>query len=201
MNTFERGVTMIELLTAIVILSVLLAVGAPALTSWIQNAKIRTTADAIQNGLQLARTEAVKNNAQAMFSLTTSVDDTCSSYAALGAPATGVAANWIVSTTDPTAACDTGAQVLHKRTASEGTSNALVSVTQNAAAHNGQVTFNGLGRLTPLPGTDVWFDVTNPVGGACGTAMTCLRVVLSPAGNIRLCKSAIAYSPSTPQGC
>lgn len=201
MNTAEHGVTLIELIVAIGIISILLAIGAPAFSSWVQNGQIRTTADAIQNGLQLARTEALKNNAQALFSLTTTVDDGCATYAG---GATGVAANWIVSTADPTGACGTGAQVTSKRAATEGTSNALVTVTQNAAVHTGQITFNGLGRITPLPANDVWFDVSNPTGGACGTAsgnMTCLRVVVSPAGNIRLCKTTLTYSLSTPQGC
>lgn len=201
MRTAEHGVTLVELIVAIGIISILLAIGAPAFSSWTQNGQIRTTADAIQNGLQLARTEALKNNAQAIFSLTTSVDDGCAIYVA---GATGVAANWTVSSSDPTGACGTGAQVSSKRAATEGTSNALVTVTQNAAVHTGQIIFNGLGRITPLPANDVWFDVTNPAGGACGTApgnMTCFRVVVSPAGNIRLCKSALAYSLNQLQGC
>lgn len=201
MKAAVHGVTMVELIVAIVIISILLAIGAPALSRWIQNGQIRTTADAIQNGLQLARTEALKNNAQAMFSLTTTVDDGCATYVG---GASSVAANWVVSTADPTGACGTGAQVSSKRAETEGTSNTKVTATQNAAVHTGQIIFNGLGRITPLPANDIWFDVTNPTGGACGTAsgnMTCLRVVVSPAGNIRLCKTALVYSLSTPQGC
>jgi type IV fimbrial biogenesis protein FimT len=50
--------SLIELVVSLVIIGSLLALAAPNYTAWIQNTKIRTTAEAMLNGLQMARTEA-----------------------------------------------------------------------------------------------------------------------------------------------
>ena len=66
-----------ELLIGIAIIGILLALAAPNFAVWIQNSKIRTAAESIQNGLQLARAEAVRRNAQVRFQLTTTLDNDC----------------------------------------------------------------------------------------------------------------------------
>ena len=40
----------------------MMGLATPAMTAWMRNAQLRTTADSIQNGLQLARSEAVRRN-------------------------------------------------------------------------------------------------------------------------------------------
>src|SRR5690606_20965535 len=64
------GVTLIELLIGIAIVSMLLMAGVPMCGSWIQNTQVRTAAESIQNGLQIARSEAVMRNANVRFALT-----------------------------------------------------------------------------------------------------------------------------------
>ncbi|MBU6459601.1 MAG: GspH/FimT family pseudopilin [Proteobacteria bacterium] len=56
------GVTLIELMLAIFIMSLLLALTLPSYSSWIQENQIRTVAESALNGLQSARDEAVKTN-------------------------------------------------------------------------------------------------------------------------------------------
>ena len=70
MGKQERGVTLIELVIAIAVLAILLAAGLPSFTTWIQNTRTRTEANSILRGLQLARQEAIRNNARVNFSLT-----------------------------------------------------------------------------------------------------------------------------------
>ena len=65
----QQGVTLIELLTALIIIGLLFGLGVPSFGGWIQNAQIRTAAEAIQNGLQLARVEAVRRNMTALYPL------------------------------------------------------------------------------------------------------------------------------------
>lgn len=196
MSKLQAGMTLIELMTGVAIMGLLLMIGAPSLTAYVQNRQIRTAAESILGGLQLARAEAIKSNAQAMFNLTSSIDDGCA--------VSGAAANWVVSSSDPTGACGSGAQVIQKQAAAEGTKNAVITATQNNVAQGGQVVFNGFGRPTPNQAADIDIDISNPSGGNCGTGpsdMRCLRVVISPGGMVRLCDPNVPYSLTNSQGC
>ncbi len=189
----SRGVTLIEIAITLVILAILLAYGAPNFATWIANTRIRTAAESVQNGLQLARAEAVRRNGLVGFRLTTSTDNGC------GLSTAGP--NWVVSMDDPSAACgatasDTAApRIIQVRPATEGSAGVTLAAGQAAIA------FNGWGRVTPVPVGDVNIDVQNPGGGSCAPAgaMRCLRVVVSPGGQVRMCDPVL---PSTdPQGC
>ncbi len=192
----QAGMTLIEVMTGVTITGLLLMIAAPSFATFIQNRQIRAAAESILGGLQMARAEAIKSNAQAMFSLTTSIANDCA--------VSGATANWVVSSSDPTGACGNGAQVIRTQAAAEGTGNVVVAATQNGAAQSGQVVFNGLGRPTPNKAGDIDIDVSNPTGGNCGTgssAMRCLRVVVRPGGMVRLCDPAVPYSLTNSQGC
>jgi len=58
-----RGVTLIEMMIAIAVIALLMGLGMPSYSAWIQNQQIRTAAEAVKNGMQLARAEAVRRNA------------------------------------------------------------------------------------------------------------------------------------------
>jgi type IV fimbrial biogenesis protein FimT len=114
--------------------------------------------------------------------------------------------NWVVSLDSAVGACDaapsadlaapTAPRVIQARAGGEGSANAVVTADQSS------VVFNGLGRVTPVPGGNININITNPSGGVCAAAsgpMRCMRVVVSAAGQIRLCDPRFA-SPD-PQGC
>jgi len=201
-GNYQRGFTLIEIMIALVIVSILLFAAAPAFTAWIQNTRIRTTGDSILTGLQLARAEAVRRNTPMSLSLTDSADNTC----ALSTAGT----SWVISQANPAGACgtapsDTAAppdpRIFQTRTASEGSGNTTV------AAQDSVFTYNGMGRLTAAPTAPGNIDIRNPAGGACapGGPMRCLRIVVSLGGlgNLgglaRMCDPA---RPNTdPQGC
>lgn len=191
----QQGTTLVELLIGLAIIAVLFALGSPAFTSWIQNSQIRTAAEAIQNGLHLARGEAVRRNTSVRFQLTSAVTATCALSTTGG--------NWVVSLDSPAGACnsapsDTVApRIIQIRSSAEGSPNAAV------AAGQATIIFNGLGRVTPVPAGDIDIDITNPTGGACATAATdgmrCLRIRVSIGGQIRMCNPILAATD--PQGC
>ncbi len=169
----QRGVTLIELMIAMAIFALLLGFGVPSYRDWIQSSQIRTAAQSILDGLQLARTEAVRRNSSVQFQLTS-------------LPAT----SWTVQDVN-------AAQVIQSRAGTEGTPNAQASL--NPTAGTNPVTFNGLGRVTSA---GVTISVTNPSGGACqsaGGGMRCLNVVVPVGGQIRLCDPALPSS--NPQSC
>lgn len=185
-----RGMTLIELMIGVAILAFLLMLAGPGFARWLQSSQIRTATEALQNGLHLARGEAVRRNQSVRFQLTTTLDNGC----ALSA----TARNWVVSMDDPTGKCATGPndtldpRILQMRPAGDGSPNA--AITADAAS----VTFNGLGRATAAR----TIDISNPSGGTCAEAtgpMRCLRILVTPAGQVRMCDPA---RPTTdPQSC
>jgi len=186
-----RGVSLIELLVGIAILGIAVALGAPAFSEWIANSQIRSTAESIQNGLHLARAEAVRRNTSVQFQLTTTLDNSCAVNAA--------GANWVVSissaTTPVASHCgddisDTASSMLlQKGSPVSANANATISASQPAFG------FNGLGRIvkTTTPATEVvnsTIDISSTRGGCLGTTggtLRCLRLLVAAAGQIRMC--------------
>ena len=85
---------------------------------------------------------------------------------------------------------------IQSRASAEGSLNAVVAAGQTVIA------FNGTGRVTPVPTADINIDISNPAGGVCAAAtgpVRCLRVVVSRAGQVRLCDPARASTD--PRGC
>jgi len=201
----ERGMTLIELMVGIAVLAIALMLGIPSFGEWLRNTRIRSTADALQNGLQLARTEAVRRNAPVRFQLV----DTLTSSCMLSATGSYWAVNLTTSTT-PAGACantmsDTTSPYLLGR--SPVVSSAVVtSLTGSRAA----IGFDGLGRLTTITNPDsgvttLTIKVTSSSATcvAAGGTARCLTVVVSPAGEIRMCDpSHASTSDSTdPMSC
>lgn len=190
-----NGTTLVELMIGLAIVALLFVMGAPNFFKWIQNSQIRTSAESIQNGLHLARGEAVRRNTSVRFQLTTNVTSSCA------LSTTGN--SWVVSQDDPAGACgstasDTDApRIVQTRPAEEGTANAAVSASQSS------IVFNGLGRVVPVPAGNVDINISNPSAGDCATAtsdgMRCLRVRVSTGGQIRMCDPILASTD--PQGC
>jgi len=190
----SRGATLIELMVGMVILAILIALGLPSFSTWLQSAQIRTAAEALQNGLSLARAEAVNRNTTVRFQLTSTLDNACTETTSGG--------NWVVSLDDPESLCATPPsevtppRIIQTRGNNEGTLNAVIAASQNT------IQFTGLGRVTPVPPGNVTINITNPSGGTCaavGGNMRCLRVVVSPAGQVRMCDPA--FASTDPQGC
>lgn len=170
------GFTIVEVLVAITVLGILIALGVPTFGEWLQGQQLRGAADATLNGLQLARAEAIRRNTAVQI--------------VFAPPQSG----WSVLE---------GASVIQTRNADEGTSNAQVAVTPGGAT---TVTFTPLGAVTANAdgsGTITLLDITNPRGGACqpGGPMRCLRVVVSAGGTVRMCDPTPGVVAPDPRAC
>jgi type IV fimbrial biogenesis protein FimT len=165
------GFSLIELMIVLAIMGLLLVLGVPSFSLLLQNAQVRTAAESVENGLNLARTEAVRRNARVSFNLNTPSSN-----------------DWTVSVVS------TGAQV-QQRTNAGSTANAVIAGSQDV------VTFNGLGRVTPPPGDPIVFTVTNPTAGDCQITgpVRCLDVTVLFGGKIKLCDPAVAAAD--PRAC
>lgn len=195
----QRGLTLVEIMVAFVLLVILITLGGPGFAQWLQNTRIRNASEAIQNGLQLARAEAVRRNAPVRFQLVNSLDNSCA--LSTSGP------NWIVSMDSAAGACastnmadaaaPTAPRVIQSRAAGDGSSGVTVAADQSS------IVFNGLGRVTPVPGADIAINIENPAGGSCaasGGSMRCLRIVVGTGGQTRMCDPRSSFTGTT-EGC
>lgn len=198
-RALQLGFNLIEVIIAISVLGILLALGAPSFGDWLQNQQTRAATEATLNGLQLARAEAVKRNTSVRFQFVSDLSASC----ALSA----VNFNWVVSVGDPTNACNqpidaaTPGPVIQSRSAAESSPNARFVVAP-AAVTPAYVTFNSLGGVVS-PNADgtapmTQIDICNPA--ITSSAARPLRVVVSPGGSARMCDPQVT-DPADARAC
>lgn len=184
----QRGFNLIELMITIAILGMLLMVGLPAYTDWLQNLKVRSGTESVQNGLQLARATAIARNTQ--VSLVFPVDnDLGYTVYSLVSPST-FPADW---------RAPTAAEVNEVRRYSQGEDAAGTAVTVTPGGGY-MVTFGALGNVVINPNgspilTQIDVDsATRP--SVSNPAIRPLRIVINPGGSTRTCDP----SPNVPVG-
>jgi type IV fimbrial biogenesis protein FimT len=197
-RTYRRipaGFSLIELMVTLALLAMLMIMAVPGFKTWIANTKIRTTADSIQNGLMLAKAEAIRRNAKVQFILTAS-DPTAANVNSAAYSTSG--SGWMVRVYQSTGTYTTGDYV-QGRSSAEGGTGVSVSTT-----HGYPLIFTGVGTLlttssgssTPaVPGSAITIVVKNSAVSGTRT----LNIVLKQGGSIRMCDFNL---PSTsPMGC
>lgn len=199
MRQRQQGVTLIELGIGLAIFAVLMTLSIPSFTQWMQNSQIRTAAEAMQNGLQLARATAVQRNAVISFQLMTTLGADCALSTAgpnwvVSQPIGVASAEGLCDTTPanpPTngPAADDDPYIIQTRPMAEGSRNVQLQASES------NISFNGLGRVTPAAAANYTINIINPAGGTCiadAGKMRCLRVMVSPNGQIRMCDPSVA---------
>ena len=177
----QKGVSLIETLVALVIVSILLIAGAPSFSQFMQNRKVRNAAQALHSGLSLAKAEAVRRNTIITFTL-------------------GAGAAWALTCTNPCNGSD-----LPSMPAGEISSDIAITST------NATLNFTGFGKVstvltagTTAAGSFATFDISN-TKGSCETAggsIRCLRLEVTPGGQIRSCDPRLTVTnPTSPQAC
>lgn len=202
----QAGLTLIELATGLTIIGLALTLGVSGVDEWVHNTRLRSGAEGILNGLQLARAEAVKQNMTVRFQL---VDLKGGNNCTVSTAGT----SWFVSLTDVTGKCDqapatppplptepdaNNPYIIQARPASEGTGNNTIHA--GAAV----IAYNGFGGRNPVDGSlaNIAIDITPPSTDRClanGGTLRCLRVTVSTMGQARICDPALASTD--PKGC
>jgi type IV fimbrial biogenesis protein FimT len=194
-----RGVSLIELMIGISILAVALMFGVPSFGEWIQNTRIRSMAESLQNGIQFARAEAVRRNSPTQFQFVTTTDSSC--VLSTAGP------YWVVNLPTATAASPTGAcgaavsdttapyiLQLSPVVSSTSAKSTMLSATRTV------ISFDGLGRQTAAvnparAAAALSVDITPPATSSClvnGGSLRCLRVTVTLMGQTRMCDPAAA---------
>lgn len=179
----SQGFNLIELAVSLAIFAILVSMAIPSYSEWIRNTRIRSTAESIQNGLQLAKAEAVRRNTNVRFQLTTTLTDDCALDTA--------GPSWVISLDDATGKClpdpdrikndnPDPPRIVRVRSGAEG-----ASANTTIAAGQTTMIFNGMGRLAPAAAVEIDVNDTSD-----STARN-LRIVISAGGQIRMCDPAL----------
>lgn len=174
-NTTLRccGFSLVELLVTIVILALLILAAAPAMSNYVSNGQIRSTAESLQAAIALARNEAMKRNQPVSFVLDAAAQEWRVQTVNLGPPVT--------------------TEIIRQRPATEAAG--LLFAPNNVVA-----TFDALGRSTTGA---IGITVSKPSAGTCETAggrLRCLNVNLLAGGPSRMCDPMFLYAQN-PKGC
>jgi type IV fimbrial biogenesis protein FimT len=196
----QRGFTLVELMVTVTILVLMLLAALPSIGTWLDNTRIRNAADSLQNGLQQARSEAVRRNQSVSFWLVAlnnpaELSNDCTLSSASG--------SWIVSVNSPIGHCADAPSTISSpmlvtgRPAGDGGSRVAINALQSDGTTAGTtVTFNGFGRVANSVAIGK-IDVTSTNTGA---DYRCLRIEITPAGQTRMCDPRVT-SASDPRKC
>jgi len=145
-----KGVSIIEMMIVIAIVAIIAGLALPSFTNYLSGTRVRGVAESVQNGLQIARQEAVRRNAEVRFEIA----------------AADQADLWRVFVVG------TGA-VVQRKSRAEGSGSGLVISTNMPA-----ITFNGLGRVTTAGAPDpIRINVCDTA--ACANGATRVEVTLA----------------------
>jgi type IV fimbrial biogenesis protein FimT len=169
----QRGFTTVELLVALVIIAILASIATPTIRSVFVNTRIRSASQSMQNGLAMARTEAIRLNTQVEFVMRPT--------------------GWVVRrVSDGT--------VLQQASGKEAPTGLTLTTTPAATD---RVTFNSFGQsptVNPSNGSERIDEVdieavTPPTSGSYRP----LRIEITTSGLARLCDPAVA--DTEPRAC
>ena len=197
MHKPQKGVTLIETMIGIVLLGMLVTMAAPSYSTLIRNNQIRTTAEAILNGLQLARMEAVKRNTLVRFQLVSDLTNSC----ALSASGN----SWVVSRDVAAGNCasapsDTMAPgVIQAWSASQGSAATSVSASLTGGT-DASVVFDAYGTVSAVTLGSSISQVNVSITGASAGQFRDLRILVSPGGRVFMCDPAVT-SAEDPRKC
>jgi len=190
------GFTLIELMIAIVIVAVLLAIAMPSFRTFLLNAQIRSASESMHAGLNLARTESLKRNARVSMWLVNGISAACAR--------TATGTSWVVSVDNPASACNAissftaSPRLVQSRAGSDGSGSVSVTAVNAGGTAASCITFNGFGGVEPTcTGGDA------PIASirfASSDASTRTLQVSIVGGSVRTCNPAIT-DPNDPAIC
>lgn len=194
----HKGFTLIELAVTTAILGILLTYAVQSYRVWIANARVRTAAETLTEGLSAARNEAIKRNRPVAFRLVTDLSSTCA--------ASSSGTSWVASLNDPANNCDEDISdtvapfIVAKKSGAEGTGNVTISALSapvgGVAVAANTVIFNGVGRVVLTGNTPIaQIDIDSSALSAAESRE--LRIVLTTGGMVKMCDPSITSVTDT----
>jgi type IV fimbrial biogenesis protein FimT len=171
MKPLSRGFSIIEMMVVITITGILMMIVVPSFQTYLQNLQIRSAAEALVAGLQIAKNEAIRRNVNVQLGM-------------------GTGTTWTITLVSD-------GSLLQQRDSREGSPNVTSTLFPDGAT---AVTFNGMGRIVLPNNADgsaalTQIDLDNPVIPVA-TDRRLLRIVIPPGGAVRMCdKQVVAPDP------
>ena len=190
LSSRNRGFTLIELLLVIAVIGVLLMVGLPSYSIWMQNLRIRGATESVQGGLQIARATAIARNTQAILVFRPA----SLSYFVYTVPNPGTPpTDW----QDPD--LDSPLLVDMVRRHNQADDAGCASATFAGGAY--MVTFSPLGAIVANPDASAALTQVD-IASATSTdpGIRPLRTAINPGGSTRSCDPAVS-DPADPRKC
>lgn len=201
-------------MVGLAIVSILMFLAIPAMTSWLRNARVRTIAEALQNDLRSAQAQAVRSGHRTVFVLTSAAPVVWATPSVTGT-------NWYAQLLPLTGSNETTATITTPLLTSGVAAQASVSLSLNKSfvyssatnitgtqADSGMVCFSSAGRLS---------STAAPTLGTCAMGTTevaplsfivtmqgsdkPLVVQVQAGGRVRICDPAKTLSSTQPDGC
>jgi len=194
MTRQQRGFIIIEIMVTLTVAGVLISLGAPSFAEWLQSQRIRAAAEALTNGFQVARGEAIRRN----LPVTLGLEPPTSAWTACEATVSPCDSN----TPAPPAANS----FIQNKSGQEGGGTTIVATAPVAGVATTMVTFSPLGSVIDNPDGSprlAQVDVSYPsaVCNADGGTMRCLRIVISGGGSVRMCDPTPTVVAPDPRVC
>lgn len=184
----SAGFTVVEMMIAVAVLGILVALGMPSFATFIRNSQVRSSAENMQSGLNLARSEALRRNSRVSFWMVTDLTAGCT--------LSGTGNSWVVSMANPTGKCQVASsetvapQLIQSRSGNDSTGAVTLSAIGGGGGASSCVTFNGFGQVE-----DTCTGGGTPITQVQFTAATAgtksLQVRVTPGGAIRMCNPAM----------
>jgi type IV fimbrial biogenesis protein FimT len=198
----SSGFTAIEMMIALAIMGILVSLAIPSFTTYIDNTKVKTTAQSFLSGVQSARSEALRRNSPVDFIVTdTAYPALIANHVTLGQVipdgsivANSNASNWVVLA--PTINPDDNLPInvfVEGKLGAEGSGRNTAAVLPIAVTGTtGTIRFNNFGATTLAAAAS--FQFSNPNGGQCAPAgpIRCMTVLIAIGGGARICDPAVA---------
>lgn len=176
----QTGVSLIEVMVVVAIIGITAAFAMPSYRTWIENTRIRGTAESIQNGLQKAKTEALRHNARVRFTLNND-------------------ASWAVACVTPVGDLDGDGFDDCPANIESAPAEPSGDIAINTNSGNMTVTFTSFGTRDATLAANEFAQITIDMTSMSAADSRDLAVNVGVGGNVKLCDPNVA-SPD-PRAC